>query len=115
MNDKIKSKKTCVIFNFFDDNGKDKLRTRNLKFFIDIGVKDYQNIDCYIIDRNEDNIKLELPDNVRIIKYENVGICINGYKYGLNNIDIEKYDYFCLLLLLLFVLLLLFLFFCLFS
>ena len=88
-------KKTCVIYNFFDNNGKDKLRRRNLKFFIDIGIRKKKNIYCYIIDRNEDNINLELPNNVKVMKYENIGICINGYKYGLNNIDIQKYDYFC--------------------
>lgn len=88
-------KKTCVIYNFFDNNGKDKLRRRNLKFFIDIGIKKKKNIYCYIIDRNENNINLELPNNVKVMKYENIGICINGYKYGLNNIDIQKYDYFC--------------------
>ncbi len=88
-----KKYKFCVIYNFYKS---DERRLNNLKFFLEYGIKNNKHIECFIIDRNhENNIEYEIYENVKILKYENIGICINGYKYGLNNIDILKYDFIC--------------------
>lgn len=89
-------KKICIIYNFFNSD-KDKNRLRNLNFFIDNAVLKNKNITCFIINRNNYPLKFKNNDNIKIIDFENKGICINGYKHGLNNVKINDYSYFCFL------------------
>lgn len=87
--------KIIVIYNFFqsDDN-----RKNNLLFFLKHGIANYPNIDCIIVNRNEKfDINISNYSNVKVINFENIGICINGYKFGLNNIELSNYDYFILM------------------
>jgi hypothetical protein len=87
--------KILIIYNYFK---KDNFRKNNLKFFLRHGIYNYLEIDCIIINRSNDfDIDITEFSNVIVKNYENIGICINGYKYGLNISDIEKYNYFVLM------------------
>lgn len=83
--------KTVILYNFYDSE-KDKNRKRNFIFFIEQAVQPYDDIYCYIINRGKFDIDLSVYDRIEKIDFENKGICINGYKFALNHIDIFKFD-----------------------
>lgn len=77
----MESPKVLVLYNFYDDPA-DETRRRNLKLFVDLGCSD--GVQLIILRRGPSVYVDWLENTFTVIDVVNKGICINGYKHGID-------------------------------
>lgn len=73
--------RVVVLYNFFDDPN-DNSRLRNFKTFVDWGCSN--RVQLIILKRGASKYVEWLADTFTVLDVVNKGICINGYKHGIN-------------------------------
>ena len=71
-----------------------------LNKFINCTIKSYNlnfEIECLIIHNSSIEYNLNLPNNFKLITQKNYGHGWGGWKIGLDLVNINNYDYFCLI------------------
>lgn len=72
---------------------------KSLKKFINCTIKYNLNfeIECLIIHNSSIEYNLNLPNNFKLITQKNYGHGWGGWKFGLDSVNKNNYDYFCLI------------------
>ena len=89
--------KTLVLYSLRNQEEENRFLD-NLKFFINNGgVIDSPEIDYILIVNSKEKPNIDLPKKVKLLLKPNFGHGWGGWKEGLDTVNINDYNYFCLI------------------